>query len=128
MALNLVAVYLRLLRSDLIETLQEDYVMLAQARGLSERRIMWRHVLRPSLFSLVTVFGLTTAGLIGGALVVEQIYSIPGLGRAVVEAVIRDDFPIVLGAVVVIATGFVVINFTVDVFYSLIDPRVRRDG
>ena len=128
LGLPLAATYQRVLRTDLITTLQEDFVQMARAKGMTDRWIMFRHVLRPSLFSLVTVFGLTTAGLIGGALVVEQIYSIPGLGRAVVEAVIRDDFPIVLGAVVVIATGFVVINFTVDVLYSLIDPRVRRDG
>jgi len=121
------AVYQRLLRTDLLTTMQEDYVVMARAKGMSDRWIMVRHVLRPSLFSLVTVFGLSTAGMIGGALVVEQIFSIPGLGRAVVEAVIRDDFPIVLGAVVVIATGFVVVNFAVDLVYSFIDPRVRAD-
>ena len=76
---------------------------------------------------MVTVFGLSTAGMIGGALVVEQIFSIPGLGRTVVEAVIRDDFPIVLGSVVVIASGFVLVNFVVDLLYSFIDPRVRAD-
>ena len=128
LGLPLAATYQRLLRTDLITTLQEDFVQMARAKGMSDRWIMFRHVLRPSLFSLVTVFGLSTAGLIGGSLVVENIFSIPGLGRAVVEAVIRDDFPIVLGSVVVIATGFVVINFTVDVVYSFIDPRVRRDG
>ena len=128
LGLPLAATYQRLLRTDLITTLQEDFVQMARAKGMSDRWIMFRHVLRPSLFSLVTVFGLSTAGLIGGSLVVENIFSIPGLGRAVVEAVIRDDFPIVLGSVVVIATGFVVINFTVDVLYSFIDPRVRRDG
>ncbi len=127
LGLPLAATYQRLLRTDLITTLQEDFIQMARAKGMTDRWVMFRHALRPSLFSLVTVFGISTAGLIGGALVVEQIFSIPGIGRAVVEAVIRDDFPIVLGSVVVIATGFVVINFFVDIIYSLIDPRVRRD-
>ena len=123
----IIPIYQRLLRTDLLTTLQEDYVVMARAKGMSDRWIMFRHVLRPSLFSMVTVFGLSTAGMIGGALVVEQIFSIPGLGRTVVEAVIRDDFPIVLGSVVVIASGFVLVNFVVDLLYSFIDPRVRAD-
>ena len=122
------AVYMRLLRTDLLTTLQEDFVLMARAKGMSDQWVMFRHVLRPSLFSLVTVFGLSTAGMIGGSLVIEQIFSIPGLGRALVEALIRDDFPIVLGGVVVVATGFVVVNFAVDLLYTLIDPRVRADG
>ncbi len=121
------AVYQRLLRTDLLTTMQEDFVHMARAKGMSDRWIMFRHVLRPSLFSMVTVFGLSTAGMIGGSLVAEQIFTIPGIGRALVEAVIRDDFPIVLGGVVVVATGFVVVNFVVDLLYSLIDPRVRAD-
>jgi len=128
LGMPLAATYFRLLRTDLITTLQEDFVVMAKAKGLSNRWIMFRHVLRPSLFSVVTVFGLNTAALIGGALIVEQIFSIPGLGRALVEASIRDDYPVVLGAVVVIATGFVVINFAVDLVYSYLDPRVRRES
>ncbi len=128
LGMPLAATYFRLLRTDLITTLQEDFVVMAKAKGLSNRWIMFRHVLRPSLFSVVTVFGLNTAALMGGALIVEQIFSIPGLGRALVEASIRDDYPVVLGAVVVIATGFVVINFTVDLVYSYLDPRVRRES
>ena len=124
----LAATYFRLLRTDLITTLQEDFVVMAKAKGLSNRWIMFRHALRPSLFSMVTVFGLNTAALIGGALIVEQVFSIPGLGRALVEASIRDDYPVVLGATVVIATGFVIINFAVDLAYSYLDPRVRRES
>ncbi len=128
LGLPLAATYFRLLRTDLITTLQEDFVVMARAKGLSDRWILFRHALRPSLFSLVTVFGLNTAALIGGALIVEQIFSIPGLGRALVEASIRDDYPVVLGATVVIATGFVMINFAVDLLYSYLDPRVRRES
>ncbi len=122
---GLAATYQRLLRTDLLTTLQEDFVHMARAKGMTDSHIMWRHALRPSLFSIITVFGVNTGALIGGSLVVEQIFSIPGVGRELVQAVIRDDFPVVLGGVVVIASGFVVINFVVDLLYSWLDPRVR---
>lgn len=125
LSLPLSAVYQRLLRTDLITTLQEDYVHMARAKGLTPIRIMFRHALRPSMFSVVTVFGVNTGSLIGGSLVVERIYGIPGIGSEVVTAVIRDDFPVVLGIVVIVAVGFVMINFFVDLFYSWLDPRVR---
>lgn len=125
LGLPLAAAYQRLLRTDLITTLQEDFVHMARAKGLTPVRIMFRHALRPSMFSMVTVFGLNTGTLIGGSLVVEQIFGIPGIGREIVTAVIRDDFPVVLAAVVVIAVGFVVVNFVVDLLYSWLDPRVR---
>ena len=98
---------------------------MARAKGMTDRHIMTRHALRPSLFSLITVFGVSTGALIGGSLVIENIFSIPGIGSEIVTAVIRDDFPVVLGSVVLIATGFVVINFFVDLFYNWLDPRVR---
>ena len=113
------------MRTDLVTTLQEDFVHMARAKGMSDRHIMTRHALRPSLFSLITVFGVNTGALIGGSLVIEQIFSIPGIGREIVTAVIRDDFPVVLGSVVVIAIGFVLINFFVDLLYTWLDPRVR---
>ncbi len=125
LGLPLAASYQRLLRTDLITTLQEDFVHMARAKGLPPLRIMFRHALRPSLFSVVTVFGVSTGSLIGGSLVVEQIFGIPGIGREIVTAVVRDDFPVVLAMVVVIAVVFVVINFLVDLFYTWLDPRVR---
>ena len=125
LGLPLAASYQRLLRTDLITTLQEDFVHMARAKGLPPLRIMFRHALRPSLFSVVTVFGVSTGALIGGSLVVEQIFGIPGIGREIVTAVVRDDFPVVLALVVVIATAFVVINFLVDLLYTWLDPRVR---
>ena len=125
LGLPLAASYQRLLRTDLITTLQEDFVHMARAKGLPPLRIMFRHALRPSLFSVVTVFGVSTGALIGGSLVVEQIFGIPGMGREIVTAVVRDDFPVVLAMVVVIASAFVVINFVVDLFYTWLDPRVR---
>ena len=125
-ALPAAAVYQRLLRDDLVTTLQEEYILMARSKGLARRSILFRHALRPSLFSFVTVFGLTTGALIGGSLVVENIFRVPGLGSAVVDAVVREDFPVVLAIVMVVAVVFVAVNFVVDAVYALIDPRVRR--
>jgi peptide/nickel transport system permease protein len=126
LAIPAAAVYQRLLRTDLITTLQEDFILTARAKGVGRRTILFKHALRPSLFSFVTVFGLTTGSLIGGALVVESIFLIPGLGRAIVEAVLREDFPVVLAIVMIVSAIFVFLNLMVDLIYSLIDPRVRR--
>ncbi len=125
LGLPLAASYQRLLRTDLITTLQEDYVHMARAKGLPPMRIMLRHALRPSMFSVVTVFGVSTGTLIGGSLIVEQIFGIPGIGREIVTAVVRDDFPVVLAIVMVVAIAFVVLNFLIDLLYSWLDPRVR---
>ena len=125
-ALPAAAVYQRLLRTDLITTLQEDFILMARSKGVPRNAVLFKHALRPSLFSFVTVFGINTGALIGGALVVEQIFIIPGLGSAIVESIAREDFPVVLAIVMVVAVTFVVINLLVDVVYSVIDPRVRR--
>jgi peptide/nickel transport system permease protein len=126
LALPAAAVYQRLLRTDLISTLQEDFVMVARAKGVPRRQILLRHALRPSMFSVMTVFGINAGALIGGALVVESYFRIPGVGLSIVEAVVREDFPVVLALVVIISAGFVVLNLAVDVLYSVLDPRVRR--
>ena len=127
LAIPLIAVYQRLLRTDLISTLQEDFIAMARAKGLSKWRILFRHALRPSLFSLITVFGIQTGALIGGSLVVETYFTLPGIGAAIVEAIIRDDFPVVLAVIVIITVIFVVTNFFVDLLYSVLDPRVRSN-
>ncbi len=126
LALPLAATYQRLLRTDLITTLQEDFVHMARAKGMPAHTIMTRHALRPSMFSVITVFGINTGALLGGTLVIERIFSIPGLGTEIVTAIVRDDTPVVLGIVVIIVTGFVVVNLFVDLMYSFLDPRVRR--
>ncbi|MBQ91378.1 MAG: peptide ABC transporter [Acidimicrobiaceae bacterium] len=128
LGLPLSAVYQRLLRTDLITTLQEDFVVTAKAKGLSDRRIMFRHVLRPSLFGMVTVVGLNTAALFAGSIIIEQIFSIPGIGRELYVSIVRDDNPVVLACVVIIVAAFVLINTAVDLLYSYLDPRVRRDA
>lgn len=128
LAVPLIATYQRLLRTDLISILQEDFIAVARAKGLPQWRVLVRHALRPSLFSLLTVFGIQTGALIGGSLIVESYFSVPGIGAGIVEAIIRDDFPVVLAVVVVVTVIFVVVNFFVDILYSFLDPRVQFDG
>ena len=125
LALPAAATYMRLLRTDLIKTLQDDFITTARAKGLPNWRILLRHALRPSSFSLVTVVGLQVGALLGGTLVVENIFSIPGVGKAVVDAVFRKDYLVVQSIVLLIATAYVVVNFLVDALYVLLDPRVR---
>jgi peptide/nickel transport system permease protein len=125
LGLGLAATYQRLLRTDLITTLQDDFVHMARAKGMPPRHIMYRHALRPSLFSVVTVFGVNTGALIGGSLVIEQIFGIRGIGDLLVTSVLRQDQPAVVAVVSIIAVGFVLINFIVDLFYGWLDPRVR---
>ena len=124
-ALPAAAVYQRLLRTDLITTLQEDFILMARSKGVSRHDVLFKHALRPSLFSFITVFGINTGALIGGALVVENIFRVPGLGSAIVEAVLVEDFPVVLAIVMIVAVAFVAVNILIDVIYSVIDPRVR---
>ena len=126
LALTGSAVYQRLLRTDMITTLQEDFILMARAKGLSRRHILFRHALRPSLFSVVTLFGINAGAVFGGALIVELIFGIPGIGSLFVESIFREDFPVVLALVMILTAGFVVMNFVVDILYSIIDPRVRQ--
>lgn len=126
LAFGLAATYMRVLRSDMISTLQENFITTARAKGVPDRRILWGHALRPSSFTLITVFGLSTATLIGGTLVIETIFNLPGLGTLIGTAIFQKDFLTVQGVVVVIALGFILINFLVDLLYAVLDPRVRH--
>lgn len=114
------------LRADMIETLQQDYIALAKAKGLRPASILLRHALRPSSFTLVTISGLQIAAAITGALVVETIFGLPGVGRMLTGAVFNRDMMVVQGCVAVIAVGYVLINFGVDLIYALLDPRIRQ--
>lgn len=122
------AVFMRLLRSELIETLREEYIVTAEAKGLTERRVMWGHALRNSLFPLLTVLGLNLGALIGGSVVTETVFAVPGIGRLLVESIQFRDFPVVQGVVLFITVAYVVCNFTVDLLYSVLDPRLRHAG
>lgn len=119
------ALYMRLLRTDLIGTLQQDFIMLARAKGLPSWRIMLHHALKPSSFSLLTVVGLQLGGVISGAIIVEEIFALPGVGRLLYQSILQRDLLMVQGIVLFIATAYVLVNFLVDMCYSLLDPRVR---
>ena len=127
LSLTEIAIFTRLLRSDMITSLQEDYVLAARAKGLSNRRILYRHALRPSSFSLITLSGVAFGRLIGGTVIIETIFGLPGMGDFLVEDGINaKDYNVVLGGVLVLATAFVVLNTGVDIAYNYLDPRIRR--
>lgn len=115
----------RVLRADLVATTQEDYIALARAKGLSTRTIMWKHALKPSSFSLITLSGLSLARLLGGTLLVEQIFVLPGLGSYLITSINVKDLVAVQGVVTFIAIVFLVVNFFVDIMYGVLDPRTR---
>ena len=119
-------VLMRVLRSDMIATLQEDYIAMARAKGLRSARILLVHALKPSSLTLVTVTGINIGRLIGGALIVETIFALPGIGRLLVGAIYARDFIILQGVVLFVAAGFVIVNFIVDMLYALLDPRIRH--
>lgn len=117
---------MRVLRSDMISTLHKDYILLARSKGLPVAYILFRHALRPSSFTIMTVFGLQIGHLIGGSLIVETIFALPGIGRLLIGAIFNQDTYLIQGCILLIAVGYVVINFTVDILYTIIDPRIRK--
>lgn len=119
-------VLMRTLRAEMISVLQEDYISLARAKGMSNLRILWAHALRPSSFTMLTILGLQVARLLGGAIIIEQIFGIPGVGRLLIYAVYTRDFIVIQGCVTFFALAFVAANFAVDVAYAWLDPRVRQ--
>jgi peptide/nickel transport system permease protein len=126
LGLALAAVVTRTLRSSMLEALTEDYVRTARAKGLSEWRVVRGHVLRNALIPVVTVLGLQLGTLIGGAVITEYVFALPGIGRLVVDGVFARDYPLVQGVVLLIAVGFIASNLVVDLLYGLIDPRIRH--
>jgi peptide/nickel transport system permease protein len=126
LALSLIAIYMRLLRTEMIATLQEDFIGMARAKGLPTARILFRHALKPSSFTLLTVAGIAVGNLIAGTVIVEQIFALPGMGRLLVTAILQRDYLLVQGAVVLISIAFVVVNFAVDLLYAALDPRIRH--
>jgi peptide/nickel transport system permease protein len=117
---------MRVLRSDMIATLQEDYIALAKAKGLTPARILFVHALKPSSLTLVTVTGINIGRLLGGTLIVESIFALPGIGRLLVGAIYTRDLVILQGVVLLVACGFVIVNFIVDMLYAVLDPRIRH--
>ncbi len=120
-----VAVYARLLRSDMVATLQEDYILMAKSKGISDGRVLWRHALRPSSLTLLTVAGINVGQLIGGALIVEVIFHLNGLGFAISDAINRRQYIALQDYIAVVAIVYVLVNFGVDALYRVLDPRIR---
>jgi peptide/nickel transport system permease protein len=115
----------RYLRSSVLQTMAQEFVLVARAKGLAERRVVTRHILRTSLIPFVTVLGVQLGYLIAGAVIVENVFTLPGIGDLAVSAIFNRDYPVIQGVVLVVATGFVLINIAVDILYAVLDPRIR---
>jgi peptide/nickel transport system permease protein len=122
------ALVIRFTRASMLDILGEDYVRTARAKGLSESVVMAQHVLRNALVPIITVLGLTMALMIGGTVVTETVFNLPGVGNLVVRAVLRRDYPVIQGTLLVIAGIYVGINLVIDLLYTVVDPRIRLGG
>jgi peptide/nickel transport system permease protein len=125
---TLSAVLMRQTRNSMIEVLGADYIRTAYSKGLPGRAVIFRHAIRNGLIPVVTILGLQMGALMGGAVVTEQIFVVPGFGRLIVESVFTRDYPLVQGVVLITASAYVFINLLVDVSYSLLNPRIRVKG
>jgi peptide/nickel transport system permease protein len=125
LAVGQIAVYARLLRSDMVATLQEDFILMAKSKGIPNRRILWRHALRPSSLTLLTVAGLNVGTLVSGALIVERIFGLGGIGSLIYDAIQQRQYMALQSFVAIVAILYVLVNFLVDLLYTVLDPRIR---
>ena len=121
------AILARLTRSSMLEVLREDYVRTARAKGLKERTVVYGHALKNALIPVLTIFGLQMGQLIAGAIIIENVFTLPGLGRLVFQAIAQRDLPVVREVVLFMAAAVVMVNFLVDLSYAAVDPRIRLD-
>ncbi|HSV94037.1 MAG TPA: ABC transporter permease, partial [Desulfobacterales bacterium] len=119
------ALIARMTRATMLEVLSEDYIRTARARGVGSRRLLMRHALKNAAVPIVTTIGLGIALLLGGVIVTESVFAIPGIGRLTVDSVLRHDYPVIQGIVLVVASAYVFINLAVDLLYTVLDPRIR---
>ena len=126
LAAGLIPIFIRVLRTEMVGTLSEDFITMARSKGISDRRILVRHALRPSSFALMTVAGLNVGALIGGALIVENIFQAQGLGTYLVVSTFQREYLNVQGCVLIVTVGYVLVNFLVEVLYGVLDPRIRH--
>jgi len=124
-AIPQIAVNFRYVRTAILEQMQLDYVRTIRSKGMSERNVMYKHVLKNAMIPILTVFGLIMAEVVAGTIIVEQVFSLPGIGQLLITAISNRDFPLVQGIVMYITVAVVVINFIVDILYSVLDPRIR---
>ncbi|QPC84965.1 ABC transporter permease [Phototrophicus methaneseepsis] len=127
LAIGQSALIARLTRSSMIEVLSTDYIRTARSKGLNERRIMLGHALKNTLIPVITVVGLSVGGLLGGAVVTESIFGLPGVGSLAINAINNRDYPMIQGTVILVATTFILVNMFVDIIYAVVDPRIRYD-
>jgi peptide/nickel transport system permease protein len=121
------AVIARMTRSSVLEILGQDYIRTARAKGLIERKVIFKHAMRNAMIPIITIIGLETGALLSGAVLTETVFALPGVGTALVMAILSRDYPIVQGFVIVIALIFVLVNLIVDLSYAYLDPRIRLD-
>jgi len=127
LGMAMAALTARMTRSSMLEVLGQDYIRTALAKGLPESVTIWRHALRNALIPIITIIGLNTGRLLGGAVIIEIVYARPGLGKLLVDAIFSRDYPMVEGVITVIATVFILVNLIVDLTYAFIDPRIRYE-
>jgi len=123
----LAAILTRLTRASMLEVLREDYILAARAKGLPESRVILKHALKNALIPIITILGLQFGSLLGGAVIVEEIFAWPGIGREVVNAIRTRDFPLVQGCILVIATTYLAVVILTDLAYALVNPKIRYD-
>jgi oligopeptide transport system permease protein len=128
LAIPQIAVISRLTRGAMIEVLRQNYIRTARAKGLNEKRVVWRHAMQAGLLPVVSYLGPAIAGIVTGAVVVESIFQLPGMGRFFIQGAINRDYPLVLGIVIIFATAIILMNLLVDLLYGLLDPKVKLDA
>jgi peptide/nickel transport system permease protein len=121
------AILMRMTRSSVLEVLRQDYITTARAKGVGEKGVIYRHALRNALIPVVTVAGVQVGYLLGGAIIIEQIFALPGVGTLVLNAITQRDYPLLQAAMLFIALAFPLVNLVIDVLYSYLDPRVRHE-
>lgn len=126
LAITQMGVIARMTRSSMLEVMSQDYIRTARAKGMVRRTVIFKHALRNALIPIVTVVGVMTGVLLGGAVVIESVFSLPGVGRLIIGAIQRRDYPVIQGGLLITATVFVFVNILVDLAYGLLDPRVRH--
>jgi peptide/nickel transport system permease protein len=126
-AATLTAVFMRMTRSSLLEVMRQDYIRTARAKGLREQAVVWGHALQNSLIPLITVVGVQVGYLLGGVVVTEEVFTLPGVGRLLLWAVFQRDYPLVQGTILFVSALFMLSNLVVDLIYAWVDPRIHYD-